>query len=271
MRVKSTQDRLKIGDVELNVQLLEIHKNRDKPTLIFLHDALGSIPQWKDFPTKLAKHCGLNAILYERRGHGHSTALSRLHSFGFMHDEALVFLPALLHHYKIEQPILIGHSDGGSIALIYAANHHPHAAVCIAPHVMVERHTVEGVKKTMEKRDKLVNYLSKFNADNTEIMVDSWGSLWLSPDFAPWNLRTELSFVRCEVLMIQDQCDPYGTDEQINMMQKYLRERMSVIQTNCNTHAPHLKAWDKLKEPLKLFVCKDRPIPKKTTCCKTKS
>ena len=270
MSIKSSNHQLKIGNVKLNINHLKVRENDSRPTLVFLHDALGSIEQWKKFPQQVVEATGLNAIIYDRRGHGGSSALTKPHGYGFMHDEALVFLPAVLHKFEVQKPILIGHSDGGSIALIYAANFKPHAIVTIAPHVLVEFQTMDGIRKTLLKRGKLVHFLEKYHQDKAETLVRSWSGTWLSPSFTRWNLKTEMSFINCDVMLIQDQKDPYGSDKQIEMMLEYLGDKLSVVQTKIGSHQPHLQE-SALVGSIRDFVAKERKDQIVKKCCKTKS
>ena len=137
-----TNGNLQVLQNSLRVQQLAVEGSPASPTLVFLHDALGSVAQWRGFPLKLALRSGLNAVVYDRCGHGESGPLLQTRNKEYLHREALETLPELLQQLEIQRPILIGHSDGGTIALIYAAYHQTMAIITEAAHAFVEEITL---------------------------------------------------------------------------------------------------------------------------------
>jgi pimeloyl-ACP methyl ester carboxylesterase len=208
--------------VEIGGRSIEVERiaagGTGRPALVFLHEGLGSIAMWRDFPGRVAHATGCNAVVYSRYGYGNSAPLAAPREVRYMHDEALVALPALLDHFAIERPILVGHSDGGSIALIHAGSGiRPVAGVVtLAAHVLVEDISVASIAaaKVAYERTDLRAKLARYHAD-----VDSafwgWNRIWLAPEFRDWNIEEYLPRIACPVLAIQGEDDEYGTMEQM--------------------------------------------------------
>src|SRR5262245_21215789 len=177
------------------------------PALVFLHEGLGSIGQWRYFPARLAAATGCRALIYDRYGYGQSDVLrEKRRTIRFMHDEALAVLPELLGRLDIHQPILVGHSDGASIALIYAgAGHDARGVVAMAPHVFIEPvclSSIQEATKAFETAD-LETKLGRYHRDARKTFY-GWADVWLDPEFKGWDIRDEyLPGVRCPVLAIQ--------------------------------------------------------------------
>lgn len=190
----------------------------DKPWLVFLHEGLGSASLWRDFPDEIARRTGSRALIYSRRGYGKSDALDGPRAPDFMQREALSVLPRLLAHFSIERPILIGHSDGASIALIYAAASPDNAAgiVLMAPHVFVEDVSVASIEKVAARylegplRDRLARH-----HDHVDDAFLGWANVWRLPAFREWSLRAEIARLACPALLIQGESDEYGSLAQI--------------------------------------------------------
>jgi len=212
------------------------------PSLIFLHEGLGSVALWRDFPAKLAAATGAAAVVYSRYGYGKSASIARPHATDYMHKEALEALPELREKLDIENPILIGHSDGASIALIHAgAGRWPVRALILeAPHVFVEDVTVasiEAAKEIYRSTDLRVR-LGRYHADPDSAFW-GWNDIWLHPDFRGWNIEDVLPGVHSPVLAIQGADDEYGTLAQIDAIERGVRgpfERL--VLANCK-HSPH--------------------------------
>jgi pimeloyl-ACP methyl ester carboxylesterase len=213
----------------------------DRPTLVFLHEGLGSIAMWRDFPELVAQETRCDAIVYSRYGYGNSDPLSEPRPVRYMHDEAQVALPQLLDRLAIAQAILIGHSDGGSIALIHAGS--PSSCVLgvvtLAAHVLVEDISVSSIaaaKSAYETTD-LRARLARYHAD-----VDSafwgWNRIWLHPAFRDWNIEEYLPRIRCPVLAIQGVDDEYGTLEQMRRIDAGTRDAELLVLEDCR-HSPH--------------------------------
>lgn len=168
-------------------------KTDNRPVLVFLHEGLGSIGQWRDFPEKICARTGCPALVYDRWGYGGADLLTQPRKPDYLHDEALLSLPEVLNQCAIDKPILIGHSDGGSIATIYAGTYPQKVSGIIteAAHVFVEDVTVEGIKRAVEVYESahLKKRLAKFHDNNTELMFRGWADIWLSPEFRDWNIE----------------------------------------------------------------------------------
>lgn len=190
------------------------YRQDNKPVIIFLHDALGSIGQWKDFPRALTDKVQLPALVYDRYGHGKSEQLTEKRKPSYLHNEALKFLPDIINGLGINNPlILIGHSDGGAIALLYAS-HFPNKVIGViseAGHVFVEEEMKIGIKKSAGLYDsKLKDLFVKFHGDNTESIFFAWADIWLSEEFADWNIEDCLPNITAPVLAIQGEDDEFG-------------------------------------------------------------
>lgn len=213
----------------------------DSCDLVVLHEGLGSVSMWKDFPEALAKATGCRAIVYSRHGYGRSSTLRQKRTPNFMHDEAAVVLPALLRALRVERPVLFGHSDGASIALIHAAS--PGATVAgviaLAPHVKVEAVSIASIERarTAYETTDLRARLARHHHD-----VDSafwgWNQIWLDPAFRAWNIERLLLSIACPVLAIQGRNDEYGTLDQIDSIQRALPSAELLVLEECG-HSPH--------------------------------
>ena len=190
------------------------------PALVFLHEGLGSIRQWRDFPAKVCAATGCKALVYDRYGYGASDVLAEpKRGVHFMHDEALRALPELLWRLKIENPILVGHSDGASIALIHAgAGFKVKAVVAMAPHVFIEPvciSSIEKITRTFESSD-LPRALGKYHRDARKTFY-GWADVWLDREFPKWDIRDDyLPKIEAPVLAIQGEDDEYGTMKQLD-------------------------------------------------------
>jgi pimeloyl-ACP methyl ester carboxylesterase len=228
----------------------------EAPVIVFLHEGLGSLSMWKDFPAQLVAATGCHALVYSRYGYGRSDPLQAARQVDFMHDEALRSLPELLDKLNIERPILFGHSDGASIALIYAGESNRAVAglILMAPHVMVEDITVENIQaakqayETTELRDKL----SRYHA-NVDSAFRGWNDIWLDPAFRAWNIEEFLPRIACPILAIQGEDDEYGTMEQIACIERAARDVETFKLANCR-HSPQRDQPDTVIEVVTRFV-----------------
>jgi pimeloyl-ACP methyl ester carboxylesterase len=210
-------------------------------TIVMLHEGLGSIAMWKDFPQQLAARTGCRVLTYSRYGHGNSEMLAEKRPIDFMHHEGEVVLPELLDKLEIEHPLLFGHSDGGSIALIFAGRFpgRTRALMLEAPHVFVEDLSVtsiaaaKGAYRTTDFRNKLGIYHSE--VDST---FWGWNEIWLDPRFRSWNIESYLESIRCPILCIQGEQDEYGTRAQLEAIRTKVAETEILMLSNCG-HSPH--------------------------------
>lgn len=212
-----------------------------RPTLVFLHEGLGSLAMWRDFPHRLAHATNCNAIVYSRYGYGNSDALAEHRPVRYMHEEALVALPELLDRLCIDQPILVGHSDGASIAIIYAGGSGRHVAglVLMAPHVLVEDISIESIAaaKIAYRNTDLREKLARYHAD-VDSAFRGWNDIWLHPDFRSWNIEEYLSRITCPLLAIQGNDDEYGTGEQLARIERQVADVDILELADCR-HSPH--------------------------------
>jgi pimeloyl-ACP methyl ester carboxylesterase len=214
----------------------------DVPTLIFLHEGLGSVALWRDFPRKLAAATGSPAVVYSRYGYGKSDPLRGDRAVDYMHVEALTVLPELRDKLGLEDVVLVGHSDGASIALIHAGagKWRVRGLMVEAPHVFVEDISIAGIraaKRAFETGD-LSGRLAHYHAD-AEGAFWGWNKIWLDPDFRAWNIREYMPGVRCPVLAIQGADDEYGTLAQLDAVTSGVSgPTESLILPDCG-HAPH--------------------------------
>jgi len=214
---------------------------RGGATVVFLHEGLGSISLWRDFPAQVAERTGCTAAVYSRYGHGNSDVLQEARSVRFMHDEGLQVLPELLGKLAIRDPVLIGHSDGGSIAIIYAGAGNPaRGLVLMAPHVFGEEW---GLKSIAEARvafetTDLPQKLGRHHRDAAKTFW-GWNDVWLLPEFRDWNIEEYLAGVRCPVLAIQGLEDQYGTMAQLDAIAAKSGGPVETLRLRDCKHSPH--------------------------------
>jgi pimeloyl-ACP methyl ester carboxylesterase len=213
------------------------------PAVVFLHEGLGSVAQWKDFPERFCAALGLRGLVFSRYGYGRSTPRPHDERWApdFMHRQAWEVLPALFAQLGLVRPWLFGHSDGASIALLHAARHGGDLSgvVVMAPHIMVEEVGLASIRQAREAylSGGLRERLARHHAD-----VDSafwgWNDAWLDPAFGAWDIRPEVARIRVPVLAIQGEDDEYGTLEQIRGIAR-LAPRTRLLELPGCGHSPH--------------------------------
>ena len=229
-------------------------------TLVFLHEGLGCAAMWRDFPDALAARTGLRALVYSRKGYGRSPPVEVPRQLSYMHDEARSELPRMLDALGIRRAILIGHSDGGSIALIHAAmpeaKERIAALILEAPHVFVEDVSVRSIEQA---RDQYVNgdlrpKLERYHGANTDCAFWGWNRAWLDPGFRSWNLEALLPSVTAPTLVVQGVDDPYGTLAQVDAIarQNGLLVKQLILE-KCG-HSPHRDQRDATLEGMSEFI-----------------
>jgi pimeloyl-ACP methyl ester carboxylesterase len=231
---------------------------RRSPTLVFLHEGLGSIAQWRDFPEALVERTGLPALIYDRRGHGGSDPLGVPHTRHYLHDEALEVLPEVLDRCGVGQTIPIGHSDGGSIALLFASAHPDRVcgAITEAAHVFVEDETITGIRRAGEAwlTTQLKNKLARYHGDKTHALFHAWQDTWLAPEFREWNIEDCLPGVRCPLLVIQGRDDEYATQAQVEAIARQASGPVETLLLPHCAHIPHHQAREPVLEAMTRFV-----------------
>jgi pimeloyl-ACP methyl ester carboxylesterase len=227
------------------------------PVLVFLHEGLGSIELWRDFPDRIAQMTGCAALVYSRYGYGRSDPLRESRPPEYLHHEALEVLPAVLDECRITDPVLIGHSDGASIALLLAgAGLCPvRGAVVMAPHVFVEDITIAGIEaaKNAWAEGGLARALARYH-DDAEAAFRGWNEAWLAPEFRAWNIEEYLSGIRCPLLAIQGVDDEYATLAQIDAIERQVSgpfERLDIPECR---HTPWRDQPDLVADAITRFV-----------------
>jgi pimeloyl-ACP methyl ester carboxylesterase len=226
------------------------------PVIVFLHEGLGSLAMWRDFPNRIVQATGCDALVYSRFGYGQSDPITAPRRADFMHEEALKALPELLDKLCVENPILFGHSDGASIALIHAgASKRPvRALVLMAPHVMVEDVAIRSITaardayQTTDLREKLGRY-----HDDPDSAFRGWNDIWLDPSFRNWNIEQFLSGITCPILAIQGEDDEYGTMAQIERVAR-IATRAELLKLARCRHSPHRDQPDAVIDATRRFV-----------------
>ncbi|PXX92413.1 alpha/beta hydrolase [Marinobacter vulgaris] len=240
-----------LGD-EVRVQARRMsHEKRSGPVLVFLHESLGNIALWKQFPRRLAEATGLDALVYERRGYGASTDEPLPRPYDYLEQEGTVWLPRLLDELEIDKVILVGHSDGGSIALIAAAALGPRVQglVTMAAHTWADHLTLAGIRDMQRRyleqgvRQKLLRH----HGDRTDTLFNAWLEVWLddgfqrSLNFAPW-----LDAIQCPAMIIQGADDEYGVPEQVTRIVEGIGNHAVPVFMAETGHSPHLQQADRV-------------------------
>jgi pimeloyl-ACP methyl ester carboxylesterase len=230
--------------VTVHGRSLEVHRipavNPQAPELVFLHEGLGSVSHWKDFPARVAAMTGCPVTVYSRYGSGNSDLLTEARLVTYMHDEALRTLPDLLAQLRIQKPILVGHSDGASIALIHAGAHDAvRGLVLLAPHVFVEDLSVASIAeaRTSFETTNLPEKLARHHLDAVRTFW-GWNNIWLHPDFRRWNIEEYLPRITCPILAIQGLDDQYGTMAQVRAIARQSGGPVEILPLADCRHSP---------------------------------
>lgn len=232
----------------------------DRPVIVFLHEGLGSISMWRDWPALVCAAAGCRGLMYSRYGYGRSTPRPRDEPRGtdYLHVQAHDALPALLTALGLanEQTILFGHSDGGTIALLYAAlfPDSPLAIAVAAPHIFVEDITLQGIREARDayRSTDFPARLARHHIDGDSVF-EAWVDVWLSPQFRDWNIEAFLDDIRCPVLAIQGINDEYGTLEQIRGIARRVPGTRLLEIPDCG-HSPQRDQPDAVIKGLRNFL-----------------
>jgi len=228
------------------------------PPLVFLHEGLGSIGQWRDFPEALCARTEASGFAYDRLGYGGSDPLPGPRTVRYLHEEALETLPVVLDALSLERPVLIGHSDGGTIALLFAAEHpdRVRGVITEAAHVFVEEETLRGIRQAVElyRTTDLRERLARYHGDKVDTVFFGWADTWLSPEFRGWNVESFLTLVSCPLLAIQGMGDPYGTPAQVEaIVRQAAGPAEALLVPDCG-HVPHQQARERVLEAMARFI-----------------
>jgi pimeloyl-ACP methyl ester carboxylesterase len=227
---------------------------------VFLHEGLGCVAMWKDFPARVAAQAGMGALVYSRLGYGASDPCAVPRPLGYMHDEALGDLPRVLDHFGIERAILVGHSDGGSIALIYAgarpADPRLGGVVTLAAHVFCEELSVTSIRAAKRAYDEgdLRPRLARYHAGNVDVAFRGWNGAWLDPGFLAWNLEEYLPTVQAPLLVVQGEDDEYGTLAQVEAIARGAGSGAERLVLPACGHSPHKDQPDATADAIVRFA-----------------
>ena len=235
----SHNSKLNVQGHNLEVQRIAAH-GTERPEIVFLHEGLGSVSHWKDFPARVAAATQCGVTIYSRYGSGQSDLLAEAPGVRYMHEEALHSLPDLLGQLQIENPILVGHSDGASIALIYTGAHdRVRGLVVLAPHVFVEDLSVSSIAEAKVKFEttNLPEKLARHHRDAARTFW-GWNNIWLHPDFRHWNIEEYLPRITCPMLAFQGLDDQYGTMAQVEAIEKQSGGPVEIVRLADCRHSP---------------------------------
>jgi len=256
---------LMAGGHRLRVRRLRLREEpAGTPTLVFLHEGLGSIRQWRDFPQALAEELGLPTMLYDRFGYGASEAREGPQDPLYLGREART-LPEVLAGCGITRPVLVGHSDGGTIALLYAALHPeaPRAVIVEAAHVFVEDEAVRGVARAVEayRATALREQLRRHHGDKVDSVFSGWAEVWLDPGHRAWRMEDRLKAITAPLLAIQGADDEYGTPAQVEaIVAGVAGPARSLLLPGCG-HVPHFQAADRVLPAMAGFLRETLGLP----------
>lgn len=216
------------------------------PTIVMLHEGLGCVGMWNSFPAQLAEATGAGVFVYSRAGYGKSSSVKLPRPLSYMHDEARETLPRILSAIGFRRGLLLGHSDGASIATLYAGSvqdHRIRGLILIAPHFFVEDISIKSIEdaKTAYAQTDLREKLARYHAD-VDNAFRGWSDAWLDPGFRSWNTLEELAYIRVPILIVQGQQDQYGTVAQIKAAQEECYCPVDVALLPNAKHSPHREA-----------------------------
>lgn len=248
---------LDVGGTRLEARLLGTVA-RDRTVLVFLHEGLGCVAMWRQFPAHLCAALELPGLVYSRAGYGGSQAAVLPRTPGFMHHEAAIVLPQLLQAAGIARAILVGHSDGGSIALLHAASGSPvvQASIVMAPHLFVEELTVASIRAISDRFETggLKERLARYHAD-PQATFRGWADIWLDPAFARWNIEADVARIATPVLALQGWQDEYGTMTQVQRLAERAAHARWVGIDNCG-HSPFIDQPQRVIDECRDFVAR---------------
>ena len=249
------------GMLDIGTHALEFREFRPEephvPTIVLLHEGLGSLGLWRDFPEKLAEETGFRVFAWSRAGYGASSPVTLPRPLDYMHEEAREVLPQILDAIEAEDVVLVGHSDGASIAAIYAgtyADPRLRGISLMAPHFIVEDVSISSIaeaKKAYDAAD-LREKLARWH-ENVDVAFRGWNDAWLDPAFRQWDIRDLLAEIEVPVQIVQGEDDQYGTIRQIEVAREHLPAAPDVLMMKGVKHAPWKEAADATLEAIADF------------------
>ncbi len=251
---------IKINSKDIYYELINKNfRRKNIPVLVFLHEGLGSTAQWRNFPEELSQKTNCAALVYDRYGYGKSQAINEYRTSAYMPDEAFIFLPELLKKIAInEKIILVGHSDGGTIALLFASQFQEKtlAVITEADHVICEKITLNGVRKVVKEYENggLKKLLTKFHQEKTNNMFYSWSNYWLQEEQKNWHIKDYLTSITATVLAIQGKDDRYGSVKQLAVKLEHIKGQLEIIFISDCGHVPHFEAQNEVLNKMSSFI-----------------
>lgn len=236
---------INIGSQEIYFENYQ-QEREEADYLVFLHEGLGSVAQWKNLPQEVFELTGLNVLVYDRSGYGNSSPVADNYPMDYLRYEAQTILPQLLEQLNIPKCHLWGHSDGGTIALLFAA-YHPLKSLSViteAAHVIIEDISRIGIKEIREQFPKLQKPLERYHGNKAPWVFYHWADTWLDKDFHDWNMKKELEQIQCPVLAIQGENDEYGSPKQLEIIQDLSAANIHLIK-DCG-HVPHFQKTEEV-------------------------
>jgi pimeloyl-ACP methyl ester carboxylesterase len=251
---------LSIGSQRLEYRMIG-PRPEAAPTIVMLHEGLGCVGLWGDFPDKLAAATGCGVFVYSRSGYGQSSPVSLPRPLSYMHDEARETLPRLLDAIGFQRGLLLGHSDGASIVAIYAGSHQDHRVgglVLIAPHFFTEDPGIESIMqaRTAYETGDLRVRLARWHND-VDNAFRGWNGAWLDPQFRKWDIIEYLAYIRVPVLIVQGKDDQYGTIKQIAIAERECYCPVEVALLQGARHSPQRDAPEETLKTISEFVARD--------------
>ncbi len=231
----------------------------DRAPVVLLHEGLGSARSWRGLPAAIAETAGRRVIAYSRHGHGRSAPLRGPRGPDYMHHEALEVLPALLDSLGHDRAVLVGHSDGASIALIHAATERGRrevsGLVLLAPHVIVEQRSIDGIAAARQRylSTDLPQRMARHH-DDADALFWAWNDIWLDPGFRDWDLTPLLPEVVAPILGVQGEDDEYGTLHQLDLVERGAAGRVERLHLPDCGHSPHLEHPEPVVEAITDFL-----------------
>lgn len=238
------------------VEIEDVPGDPARAPLLFLHEGLGSVGLWRGFPQRIAAATGRRAVSYSRLGHGFSDLPPRKRTPAFVHEEAATVVPAVCAALDVDRPVVVGHSDGASIALLYAAATAVSGLVVLAPHVVVEEVGLVGIRAARQAftEGDLRTRMARHHRD-ADATFWNWNDVWLDDAFRAWDLRPDLPRITCPVLGIQGTEDPYGTVAHVEAIRDGATGPVELLIID-GGHAPHLEHPDTVEHAITRFAAR---------------
>jgi pimeloyl-ACP methyl ester carboxylesterase len=260
--------KIKIQGIGLETLTIAPPAGTHGPTLVFLHEGLGSVGMWRDWPRRLCAQLGCAGLVFSRQGYGQSDPVPDVRGPSgqtdgqrhgrllpdYMHREAFEVLPALLEALGIERPVLLGHSDGGTIALLHASRFDVRGCIVMAPHILVEPISLQAILQARQafEQGALRERLATYHAD-VDCASWQWNEVWLSPAFASFDIRAELLGIKAPLLAIQGVDDPYGSLAQIEGIAQAVPHTQLLTLPACG-HSPHRDQAEAVENAVEVFM-----------------